>query len=267
MSRRTHTAVEGQKLQQATRGFAQILEGRYAGLPLLNRVNCMDARKETYGVLNLAKRFIGQKIEMGEDEFVFKEKIWSDPVSNKKLLHDFYLEIKDCQRCRLGATRTNFVFGVGDPEADILFIGEAPGRDEDLQGEPFVGRAGQLLTKIIESLKLKREDVYIANMLKCRPPNNRDPQTDEVEMCRSYLDRQIEIIQPNVICALGRIAAQALLSTSMSLTALRGKMHHYKGAKVIVTYHPAALLRNPQWKKPTWEDMKMLRREYDGVEL
>ncbi|MFC1693034.1 uracil-DNA glycosylase [Candidatus Latescibacterota bacterium] len=172
-----------------------------------------------------------------------------------------------CLRCQLGTTRTNFVFGDGNPDADIMFIGEAPGLEEDRQGLPFVGRAGKLLTRMIEAIKLRREDVFIGNILKCRPPKNRDPKPDEIEMCEPILIRQIEIIMPKIICALGRISGQTLLRTKSTLGALRGKFYDYHGVKLIVTYHPAALLRNPQWKHGAWEDLKLLRREYDGMEL
>lgn len=180
-----------------------------------------------------------------------------------ELLEKFHLEICDCQKCPLGKTRTNFVFGVGNPDATLMFIGEAPGRDEDLQGEPFVGRAGQLLNKIIESIGFVRKDVYIGNILKCRPPNNRDPLPEEVDVCEPYLHRQIDLINPAVICALGRIAAQTLLRTRATLGKLRENIHTYQGRPLIVTYHPAALLRNPNWKKPAWEDVQLLRKVHD----
>jgi DNA polymerase len=144
-----------------------------------------------------------------------------------------------------------------------MFIGEAPGADEDAQGEPFVGRAGQLLNKIIEAVGMKREEVYICNILKCRPPNNRDPQPTEMETCTPYLSKQIELMKPKFIICLGRISAQWLLKTNDSLTTLRSKVHPYQGATLIVTYHPAALLRNPNWKVPAWEDMKMFKKMYD----
>jgi len=173
--------------------------------------------------------------------------------------------ISQCQKCPLGATRTKFVYGVGNPNADVMFVGEAPGRDEDLKGEPFVGRAGQLLDKIISAIEFQRSEVYIANILKCRPPNNRDPQPAEMEQCFPYLKQQIALIKPKVMCALGRIAAQALLDTKTPLGKLRGKWHVYEGVPLIVTYHPAALLRNPQWKRGTWEDVQTLRARYDEL--
>lgn len=197
--------------------------------------------------------------------------ISEDPVravySGDGSLDELNAAVRDCHRCILGEKRTSFVFGHGNPDADVMFVGEAPGAEEDIQGLPFVGRAGQLLTKMIESINLRREDVYITNVLKCRPPGNRDPQSAEIAECEPVLLRQIEIIKPKIICALGRISGQTLLRTTATLGALRGKVHDYHGVKLVVTYHPAALLRNPNWKRPAWEDLKFLRREYDGVEI
>ena len=188
-----------------------------------------------------------------------------EPWVSCQSLNDLNKEICNCLKCPLGHTRTNFVFGVGSPRAEVMFIGEAPGADEDAQGEPFVGRAGQLLNKILDAVKLKREEVYICNILKCRPPNNRDPEPIEMETCTPYLHKQIELMQPKFIICLGRIAGQWLLQTKDSLTALRGRIHGFAGTKLIVTYHPAALLRNPNWKLPAWEDMKMFRKAYDDM--
>ena len=220
------------------------------------------------------KKFFSQYREIYGDEIYIKPEIveglaaLSRPPSvphgsKRERLLEFYNSIKDCTKCGLGFTRTNFVFGTGSPEAKMMFIGEAPGRDEDLQGKPFVGRAGQLLTKILNAIQLERKEVFIANILKCRPPNNRDPQTDERDMCFPYLLRQIEIIQPKVIVLLGRIAAQEILGTKDSMASMRGKVHYYMNSKLIITYHPAALLRNPHWKKSTWEDVQLARRIYD----
>ena len=189
------------------------------------------------------------------------------PVPDAASLEEFRARISECHKCPLGATRTHFVFGSGNPDADLMFVGEAPGEEEDLQGQPFVGRAGQLLTKMIEAMKLRREDVYIANVLKCRPPNNRTPLPSEMEQCKPYLDRQIALIRPKIICALGRVAAQALLNTGEGLNRLRGTFHDYRGVKVLVTYHPAALLRNPQWKTQSWDDLQRVRYELDGTIL
>ena len=166
-----------------------------------------------------------------------------------------------CTQCRLCEKRTQVVFGEGNRNADILFIGEGPGYEEDLQGRPFVGKAGQLLTKIIEAMGLKREDVYIANCVKCRPPQNRNPQPDEVASCNAFLRGQIELIKPKVICALGKFAAQTLLQTDWPITRLRGEFGDYDGIKVMPTFHPAYLLRNPQDKKLVWQDVKKIMAE------
>ncbi len=173
--------------------------------------------------------------------------------------------INNCTKCSLGHTRIKFVFGVGNPKAEVVVVGEAPGADEDEQGEPFVGRAGQLLNKILEAIHFKREDVYICNILKCRPPNNRDPQAEEIDCCEPYLWKQMDIIKPKIILCAGRIAGQSLLKTNSSLTQLRGRVHDYRGIPLMVTYHPAALLRNPNWKKPCWEDVQQFRKLYDEM--
>src|SRR6266850_582686 len=166
----------------------------------------------------------------------------------------------DCSRCKLHTLgRRQVVFGVGNPEADLMFVGEAPGADEDIQGEPFVGRAGQLLTKIIESIALRREDVYIANVIKCRPPGNRNPEPDEVQQCEPFLFRQIDSVKPKVIVALGKFAAQCLLRTTDPITRIRGREFKYREAILIPTYHPAYLLRTPSAKREVWEDMKRVR--------
>jgi len=173
--------------------------------------------------------------------------------------------ICNCVKCPLGHTRTKFVYGVGHPCAKIVFVGEAPGRDEDLQGEPFVGRAGKLLDKILASIGFTRQEVYIANVLKCRPPENRNPLPDEMQACMPYLKEQIRLISPQLICALGRIAAHALLETATPLGKLRGKWHNFEGIPLLVTYHPAALLRFPEYKRDTWEDVKILKAEYERL--
>ena len=168
---------------------------------------------------------------------------------------------EECKGCTLFRKRTNLVFGVGDENARLMFVGEAPGQDEDLKGEPFVGRAGQLLTKMIEAMGLSREKVYIANILKCRPPNNRIPQPEEIEACTAFLTEQIKIIEPKVICTLGKFASQFLLKSEVPISALRGKFYELNGIKVMPTYHPAYLLRNPNDKKLVWEDLKKIRDE------
>ena len=174
--------------------------------------------------------------------------------------------ICECQACPLGQARTKFVYGVGNPNAKLMFVGEAPGADEDRLGEPFVGRAGKLLDKILEAMQLSRNDVYIANILKCRPPGNRDPQPEEMNKCFPYLREQIRLIRPKLLCALGRISAQALLQTTTPLGKLRGSWHEYEGVPMRVTYHPAALLRFPQYKKETWIDMQEIMARLKEVD-
>jgi uracil-DNA glycosylase len=173
-------------------------------------------------------------------------------------------EVRACTRCRLHKTRTQAVPGVGPEKVRLVCVGEGPGADEDRQGEPFVGRAGQLLNKILAAVKLEREEVYITNIVKCRPPENRDPEPDEVAACRPFLERQLRLLEPRVICALGRHAASALLGTQESLSKLRAGQHFYGEIRVFPTYHPAALLRNPQWKRPVWEDIQKVRQVVDA---
>ena len=174
-------------------------------------------------------------------------------------------KVQECRRCPLYATATNGVPGEGDPNADLVCVGEAPGANEDATGRPFVGQAGQLLTKILAAIELKREQVFIVNVLKHRPPGNRNPRPEEVEACSPYLIRQLELIKPKVIVAFGTFAAQTLLQTKTPLGQLRGLVHRYHGTPLVVTYHPAALLRNPAWKRPTWEDVKLARRILDSA--
>jgi DNA polymerase len=168
----------------------------------------------------------------------------------------------ECTRCKLHPHRTQIVFGVGHPQADLVFVGEAPGADEDAQGEPFVGRAGQLLTRMIEAIGLKREEIYICNVLKCRPPGNRTPEADEIASCEPFLIAQLKAIKPKLICALGGVAVSSLLKTKTPLSKLRGEFHDYQGIPLLVTYHPAYLLRNPNEKKSTWQDLQLLQKEY-----
>jgi uracil-DNA glycosylase len=180
-------------------------------------------------------------------------------------LEELRAAIGDCRRCKLCSGRTNLVFGIGNPHAKLMFVGEGPGRDEDLQGEPFVGRAGQLLNDIItKGMGLKREDVYIANVVKCRPPDNRNPEPDEVAACEPFLKKQIELIGPQIIVGLGKFAVQTLLQSKAPITKLRGNWHSYHGIKLMPTFHPAYLLRNPADKKLVWEDIKKVIKEMRG---
>jgi uracil-DNA glycosylase len=181
------------------------------------------------------------------------------PANRDVIWQQLEQAVSSCTKCELHASRTQTVFGVGSRNADVLIIGEAPGRDEDLQGEPFVGRAGQLLNAMLAAIGFQRDQVYIANILKCRPPNNRDPKPEEAEACDSWLQQQIELIQPGVILALGRIAAHKLLNTEQSLGALRGNQYNYAGIPLIVSYHPAYLLRKPVEKRKSWQDLKRIK--------
>lgn len=203
-----------------------------------------------------------KKIEIESSDNLFQEDF--QPAKSLKELDSM---IHDCRKCALGRTRNKFVFGVGNPNAIAMLIGEAPGADEDAQGEPFVGRAGKLLNDILKALNMKREDVYIANILKCRPPNNRDPMPSEEDTCKPYLLKQIELIKPKIILCLGRVAANALLGKKLSLTDLRENIYEFEGIKVFATYHPAALLRNPHWKKDCWEDFKKFKKIYDEASV
>jgi DNA polymerase len=185
--------------------------------------------------------------------------LFAGGVSQVATLEGLRDELGDCRRCKLAPHRTHIVFGTGNPEARLVFVGEAPGRDEDVRGEPFVGRAGQLLTEIItKGMRLRREDVYIANVIKCRPPENRNPEPDEVASCEPFLVRQLELIAPEVIVALGKFAVQTLLGTKAPITQLRGRWHDYHGIRVMPTFHPAYLLRNPADKRLVWEDIKQV---------
>lgn len=184
---------------------------------------------------------------------------------NAKNLADLREAIQGCKKCPLWKTRTNFVFGEGNPKAKLVVIGEAPGADEDEQGKPFVGRAGKLLTEILKAVDFTREEVFICNILKSRPPNNRNPLPEEIEACEPYLFKQLELIKPKLILCVGTFAAQTLLRSKEPLGKMRGKFHEYQGIPTMVTFHPAALLRNPNWKRPTWEDVQLLRKEYDKL--
>ncbi len=187
------------------------------------------------------------------------------PASLPLSLEAVRAEIGDCRRCRLHAERTHIVFGTGAPDAKLVFVGEGPGREEDLQGLPFVGDAGRLLTKIIQAIQLTRDDVYITNVVKCRPPGNRNPAPDEISACEPFLIKQLETIRPKLICALGNFAAQTLLKTDRKISSLRGRFHAYRGIPLMPTFHPAFLLRNPERKRDVWEDMKMIKKEYDKI--
>jgi len=216
-----------------------------------------DTHRELGQIVTQVKEHLRFQKELGINTLLSQEK--TRPSLG---LDGIKQELMDCTRCRLHEGRNRMVFGEGDPHARLVFVGEGPGRDEDLKGRPFVGRAGELLTRIIEAIDLTREDVYITNIVKCRPPQNRDPRPDEIQTCLPFLLKQLEAIRPMIICCLGTFAAQTLLETEERISALRGRFHPYRGAKLMPTYHPAFLLRNPHFKRAVWEDMKRIREEY-----
>ena len=224
------------------------------------RHEAVDLVKKTREFLE-AQRQLGLDFVRGTPEAPARDEARSERevlLSGTLSLEEIRQVLGDCKRCKLHAHRTQVVFGVGSPKADLVFVGEAPGADEDAQGEPFVGAAGQLLNKIIIACGMKREEVYILNILKCRPPGNRPPLPDEAANCRGFLDRQLELIRPRFLCALGATAAQNLLGTTQSIGKLRGSFQQYNGIPVLCTYHPAYLLRSPEKKREVWEDMKRL---------
>ncbi len=185
-----------------------------------------------------------------------------EPFQDAETISELEALIHTCQKCALGASRNKFVFGVGNANADIMVIGEAPGAEEDKQGIPFVGRAGKLLTDILKAIEINREEIYVANILKCRPPANRNPLPEEMQLCMPYLYKQIDLVKPKVILLLGLVAANGLLNLKTSLTKMRGNVYELNGVKTMVTYHPAALLRNPNWKRGTWEDVQQFKKLY-----
>lgn len=227
-----------------------------------------DAKKELLNVVRDIKAYLKAEKESGISEIMLADPAGITPAERERLRSVSKLEalapVKKqalgCKKCPLWKTRTNVVFSDGAFDARLMFIGEAPGYDEDLQGLPFVGRAGQLLTNMIKAMGLSRDKVYICNVLKCRPPENRSPLPEEVSKCKDYLLKQIEIVSPNVICCLGKHAAQALLDTEVPITKIRGRELEFNGVKLIPTYHPAYLLRNPAAKKEVWEDLKKIMR-------
>ncbi|MFQ5881268.1 MAG: uracil-DNA glycosylase [Candidatus Methylomirabilales bacterium] len=228
-------------------------------------------RQEAVDLVKQARDFLEVQRQLGLDFLPGGEEARDRerPLSERELLLSGTLTLPEirqllgeCTRCKLHPHRTQIVFGVGNPRAELVFVGEAPGVEEDAQGEPFVGRAGQLLTRMIEAFGLQREEVYICNVIKCRPPNNRTPEADEIAPCEPFLIAQLKAIEPKLICALGSIAASALLKTKAPLSKLRGRFHDYQGIPLLVTYHPAYLLRNPNEKKTAWQDLQLLQKEY-----
>ena len=225
----------------------------------MNREQYIDILRQTRAYLRHQREIYGEDIYYVCPQTFLSLHDTFESMSLKNLEE----AIQDCHKCTLAETRRHMVFGTGNPAANLMLIGEAPGEEEDLQGEPFVGKAGQLLDKILAAIQFRRDEVYIGNILKCRPPGNRDPLPEEIVQCMRYIEKQVESIAPRIILALGRIAAQTLLNTTDSLGQLRRAVHEFRGIPVIVTYHPAALLRNPQWKRSAWEDVQRLRHLYD----
>jgi DNA polymerase len=228
----------------------------------------MDKLKdEVIKALKIQSEIFGDVLFDEDKNILIKRKteIVSETFHSAKSLEELNSLICNCMKCQLGDTRKNFVFGTGNPNAEVLILGEGPGAEEDEQGLPFVGRAGKLLNDILKAIKFERNDVYIANIVKCRPPGNRTPSPAEMEMCMPYLKKQIELVDPKLILCVGLTAAHGLLLNKDSLTSLRGKVFEYEGRKVMVTYHPAALLRNPNWKRGCWEDVQAFRKLYNEL--
>jgi DNA polymerase len=222
---------------------------------------------EIIKALKVQREIFGDLLFNEEENIIIKRKteIVSETFHAAKSLEELNSLICNCMKCELGDTRKNFVFGTGNPNAEALILGEGPGAEEDEQGLPFVGRAGKLLNDILKAIKFERSEVYIANIVKCRPPGNRTPTPVEMETCMPYLKKQIELINPKLILCVGLTAAHGLLHNKESLTSLRGKVFELEGRKVMVTYHPAALLRNPNWKRGCWEDVQAFRKLYDEI--
>ncbi len=221
--------------------------------------------KIDYKEIGLEVKKLKEIKEKTQESFIVSKEIKTEDFQKANDLVTLNKLICNCKKCPLGKTRNKFVFGVGNPNADVMLIGEAPGADEDMQGEPFVGRAGKLLNDILKAINFERQEVYIANVIKCRPPGNRNPLPEEMEKCMPYLEKQIELIKPKLILCLGLIAASALLKTKLALGKMRGNIYSFRDVQTMVTYHPAALLRNPQWKRGCWEDVQKFRKLYDEL--
>lgn len=247
--------TDSEELNEIVQSLRRYVESqRHAGIELVSRGGEDEKRAEEA----VAESLFGE----------MEGNLFSDYAEayRSKSLEALRAAIGDCRRCKLWSGRTHLVFGVGNPRAKVMFVGEGPGRDEDLQGEPFVGRAGQLLTDIItKGMGLRREDVYIANVIKCRPPENRNPEPDEVESCEPFLKKQVDLIRPKIIVALGKFAVQSLLKSKVPITRLRGVWQDYHGIKFMPTFHPAYLLRNPGDKKLVWEDIKKVIQELKSL--
>ena len=224
-------------------------------------------KEEIIKALKVQREIFGDELFNEKENYIVKRKteVVTDAFQSAGSLEELNSMICNCMKCPLGDTRKNFVFGTGNPHADVLVLGEGPGADEDEQGLPFIGRAGKLLTDILKAIKFERDEVYIANVVKCRPPGNRTPYPEEMDCCMPYLKKQVELIDPKLILCVGLTAAQGLLKKKEALGKMRGQIYNFEGRKVMVTYHPAALLRNPNWKRGCWEDVQAFRKLYDGL--
>jgi DNA polymerase len=223
-------------------------------------------QKDQVNIIDLSQQYFRhQAILFGDELFISQPDLLSTTqiYSMSNTLNDLQTHVYNCNKCSISATRKNVIFGVGNPEANLMLIGETPYEEEDLQGKPFIGKTGHLLDKMLAAIDFNRNEVFMSNIIKCRPPANRDPNAQEISLCMPYLVKQIEYIQPKIILAFGLITGQTLIKTSDSLSQMRGKVHNLKNISVIVTYHPAALLRNPNWKQHSWEDLQQLRKLYD----
>lgn len=238
----------------------------------MEKVSQNELIREYLRVISTLKSYVEEQIHLGFSNMPAKsaasssyEEVKSQIRPAFETMEEIRIAVENCKGCPLHSTRTNIVFGTGNENARLIFVGEAPGADEDKQGKPFVGRAGQKLTQIIEAMGLSRSEVYITNVLKCRPPDNRNPLPAEIKVCEPFLIAQLKLIKPKIICALGTFAAQTLLRSDQRISALRGRFHTYHSIKVMPTYHPAFLLRNPKFKRDVWEDVKKVKAEYDRV--
>jgi len=257
--RSTEAAASGGNWRDTLKSIGA--EGAAIGPPVVPSVDLRGIRDSVASSTPAAAPEPGQPIVIGRSVREFM----AGPLAAVETLDALAAHIAGCTGCTLAKSARNHVPGEGSPAAQFVVVGEAPGEKEDELGRPFVGRSGDLLTKILEAVQLKREDVFICNVLKHRPPGNRNPSPDEIKACSPYLLRQLELLQPRVILALGTFASQTLLQTSQPIGKLRGLVHRFHGVPLIVTYHPAALLRNPAWKRPTWEDVQLARRIFDSA--
>ena len=239
-----------------------LFSGTFTRLPMSFTESIADLESHVFSALTHVREYVNGYLDLGLDGILCCS-AKGEPSQSVLTLDTIRKQLEGCRRCKLHVGRIQLVFGTGNPQAALVFVGEGPGYHEDQQGQPFVGEAGALLTRMIEAIGLRRDEVYITNVVKCRPPNNRNPEPDEIAMCEPFLLQQLEVIQPKLICALGKFAAQTLLKTNTPISKLRGRFHAYHGIKLMPTYHPAYLLRNPEDKRLVWEDMQLVQKAYE----